>query len=760
MSTLPARFLAALIPARRITLQAEKRNSSVTLNALALCFVSAAVVTCGFTSVADAQTQPAVHPFVQPPVLVETEPASTPVLQLLRLPKLAATQGCQPEGSIRRDGNDVYVKLNLVRGKFTINNPDPDDPYGGEDPVELRSYGGCPSGPTVELLSGNAVHFDLINDLPVDDPTCRPRPPAGLQLPAGVGCFNSTNLHTHGLHVSPAGNGDNVLLDIVPHTDFPYEINIPSDHPAGTFWYHSHRHGATATQVASGATGVLIVRGTRPYQAPTADEPHPIADVDTILHDAQGTPVPEQLFLFQQIPYACFSNPPNPPLGGSDWLNIFTKKGLYNSASSTAPDGPKFAKWICPKPDGTNFATPGAVENFTLQIFSGQIWDTSGRFTTVNGVVEPTLTVKAGELQRWRFVHGGIHDTINVQIVRASGPANGANLIDTSALVGDRPEQSAKVQTLCVANASTLIPQFEIADDGLTRRHIEKIAAGADAGSNYLQPGYRSDILVAFPEDGDYCLLNQAAPVSQRVDPGTDSGGGSGPGIPQLLAYIHVRGGKAIEGDLQEYVQNFLYTNNPQLPAPVRDALRTGDLSPWAPFLELAPPTPGHVQAARFDINFPHFLVNDASYNPSVVNITRQVNTTDDWILTSVGSPHIYHIHVNPFEIMDVTHEGPGGQQVSIFDENGHCKAGGEPDPQGLANQYCTMWHTFRDTVFVENGYEVHTRTHYDRYIGEFVIHCHILDHEDAGMMLNIQIVPNLAAPDHGLGMGNMEHPH
>jgi len=384
MSTLPARFLAALIPAHRDTQQAVKRSSSVTLNALALCFVSAAVATCGFTSIADAQTQPAVHPFVQPPVLVETEPASTPALKLLRLPQLAATQGCRPEGSIRRDGNDVYVKLNLVRGKFTINNPDPDDPYGGEDPVELRSYGGCPSGPTVELLPGNAVHFDLINDLPVDDPTCSPHPPAGLKLPPGVGCFNSTNLHTHGLHVSPAGNGDNVLLDIVPHTDFPYEINLPSDHPAGTFWYHSHRHGATATQVASGATGVLIVRGTRPYRAPTADDPHPIADIDTILHDAHGTLVPEQLFLFQQIPYACFSNPPNVPVG-DDWLNIFTTKGLYNS-SSTAIDGPKYAKWICPKPNGTNFATPGAVENFTLQIFSSQIWDTSGRFTTVNGV--------------------------------------------------------------------------------------------------------------------------------------------------------------------------------------------------------------------------------------------------------------------------------------------------------------------------------------------------------------------------------------
>jgi FtsP/CotA-like multicopper oxidase with cupredoxin domain len=732
----------------------KKMRFSTQPKILAFCCISAALALPTRTIAAQAQTQPAVHQFVQPPVLVETEPASTPALQLLRLPRLAATQGCQPQGSIRRDGNDVYVKLNFVRGKFTINNPDPDDPYGGEDPVELRSYGGCPAGPTVELLPGNTVHFDLINDLDVVDSTCDPHPPAALNLPPGVGCFNSTNLHTHGLHVSPAGNGDNVLLNIVPHTDFPYEINLPSDHPAGTFWYHSHRHGATATQVASGATGVLIVRGTRPYRAPTADEPHPIADIDTILHDSQGALVPEQVFLFQQIPYACFSNPPNPPPGGGDWLNIFTTKGLYNS-SSTATDGPKYAKWICPKPDATNFATPGAVENFSLQIFSSQIWDTSGRFTTVNGVVEPTLTIKAGELQRWRFIHGGIHDTVNVQIVRASGPANNSNLIRNSALAGDRPEQRANVETLCAASASTLIPQFEIADDGLTRRHIEKIAAGADAGSNYLQPGYRSDILVVFPEDGDYCLLNQAAPPSQRVDPGK-GGGGAGPSIPQLLAYIHVRGGKAVEGDLQQYVQTFLYMNNPQLPAAVRNALHSGDLSPWAPFLELAPPTPGHVQAARFDIQFPKFLVNDASYNPSVVNITRQVNTTDDWILTAVDSPHIYHIHVNPFEVLDVTYPGPNGEQISIFDENGHCKADQKHDPQELANQYCTMWHAFRDTLFVENGYQVHVRTHYDRYIGEFVIHCHILDHEDAGMMLNIQIVPNLNSPDHGLGMGKM----
>jgi len=40
-----------------------------------------------------------------------------------------------------------------------------------------------------------------------------------------------------------------VLLSINPGVDFEYVYNLPPDHPAGTFWYHSHRHGSTALQV-------------------------------------------------------------------------------------------------------------------------------------------------------------------------------------------------------------------------------------------------------------------------------------------------------------------------------------------------------------------------------------------------------------------------------------------------------------------------------------------------------------------------------
>lgn len=696
-----------------------------------------------------ASAAPGPRAFEAPPTL----PGQDSVVRLEAV--ASATGGCQPQGSISRNGAIVSLELNFVLGRFFINNPDPTDPQkDGMDPVELRSYGGCPSGPAVFVKPGDTLRFDLINGLDKDDPSCLANPPSGLSLPSGVGCFNTTNLHTHGLHVSPAGNGDNVLLNIAPQTMFPYEINIPADHPAGTFWYHAHRHGSTAVQVASGASGALIIKGDRPYTPPSPQDPHPIADIDTVLHDAQGAPFKEQLFLFQQIAYACFANQPNQP--GGPWQQIYTTEGLYNvNSDATIANAP----WTCPLPTPGNPVSPGVVENFALQLDSPTIWDTNGRFTSINGVVQPTLTVPAGEIQRWRFVHSGIHDTINIQIVRATvGPKN---LIATSALSGNRQQQKADVLAACDATPATLIPQFEIALDGLTRTRMNTIHASEVGGvleSNYLQPGYRSDILVAFPSDGDYCLLNQAAPPAERVSNG--NGGGQGPSTPQLLAYIHVRGGQAVTGDLQAYVGKALYNANPQLPDAVRTGLRDGDLRPWAPFEMLQPPAVDDPeQQADFDINFPAFTINGKSYDPDVVNFTRQVNTTDDWLLTSQGEPHIFHIHVNPFQVIDVTTTDANGQQVSIYNPDGTCRPEiVSSDQQQLANQYCGMWHTFRDTIIVENNYQIRVRTRYDRYIGEYVLHCHILDHEDAGMMANIAIVPDLNAAGGGLGMSGMHH--
>ena len=99
--------------------------------------------------------------------------------------------------------------------------------------------------------------------------------------------------------LSPTGSTPHFREIKRPGVDFQYEYNIPPDHPAGTFWYHSHRHGSTALQVSSGMAGALIIRGTR---LPTLTRN---GDLDTLLEPTPAQRFPERILVFQQIQYAC-----------------------------------------------------------------------------------------------------------------------------------------------------------------------------------------------------------------------------------------------------------------------------------------------------------------------------------------------------------------------------------------------------------------------------------------------------------------------
>ena len=102
--------------------------------------------------------------------------------------------------------------------------------------ARMLAYNGSVPGPTLHLRPGDRMRVRLVNDL--DEPT---------------------NLHTHGLLVSPDDNGDNPFLSIGPGEVFDYDIELPDDHPPGVFWYHPHRHGLVADQVFGGLYGAIVV---------------------------------------------------------------------------------------------------------------------------------------------------------------------------------------------------------------------------------------------------------------------------------------------------------------------------------------------------------------------------------------------------------------------------------------------------------------------------------------------------------------------
>ena len=129
--------------------------------------------------------------------------------------------------------------------------------------VRLRCYNGRMIGPTLRIRPGNTLSILIRNELPVDLPAddCAHPAPGEINKPHG---WNCTNLHVHGLHVSPEGHSDNVFVEIRPDKSRPYKYQyaVPSDHVSGTFWYHPHKHGSVALQLTSGLAGALIVEGT------------------------------------------------------------------------------------------------------------------------------------------------------------------------------------------------------------------------------------------------------------------------------------------------------------------------------------------------------------------------------------------------------------------------------------------------------------------------------------------------------------------
>lgn len=104
--------------------------------------------------------------------------------------------------------------------------------------VRVLAYNGTMPGPTLRVRPGDRVTLRLRNDLGA-----------------------VTNLHTHGLVVSPEGNSDNVFLMIEPGASFDYDYRLGEDHPPGVFWYHPHHHGTVADQLFAGLYGAIIVEG-------------------------------------------------------------------------------------------------------------------------------------------------------------------------------------------------------------------------------------------------------------------------------------------------------------------------------------------------------------------------------------------------------------------------------------------------------------------------------------------------------------------
>ncbi len=436
-----------------------------------------------------------------------------------------------------------------------------------------RTYNGQVPGPTLRLRAGECLQLELVNQLP-------PNPESGPKAAEHnrPGRFNTTNLHTHGLHVSPAGNSDNVFLEIEPGESQSYQICLPDFHAPGTHWYHAHRHGSTAVQMVNGLHGALIVEDPAAQQIAVDEEKTWIVQ-EIIGEAAEGV-------------YSC--QPPRVPF-------------------------------------------------------------------TVNGVHQPTFSMRPGEIQRWRFL-----------------------------LAGGTQRAFMKLKLVHAATGE-LVPMELIAIDGITfYGKSPQQTRGWE-----MAPGNRSDFLVQLAA-GTYQVIKGA------LQEGDD----------QLLATVLVAGKPLPARPLPALPP---ITTRPAYLRPIIDQEigdrpeREFEFSVDSSSGGCREQSPGAVVASRF-------LINGKQYGEPGTLTRVRLGSAEQWRLINTShAEHPFHIHVNPFQVVD-------------------------PD---LPPEEWLWW----DTIAIPAALSLATvgqltiRQRFGTFTGKFVIHCHVLSHEDLGMMWDVEVV-------------------
>ena len=113
--------------------------------------------------------------------------------------------------------------------------------------ANLLTYNGTYPGPTIRVKRGDRLKIHFRNSLPPMDSNL-----LGYER-------EMTNLHTHGLHVSPAGESDNSMLEFTSGETFDYQFDLGLQRPGMLGFYLPGCPGSVAEQLWGGMAGALVV---------------------------------------------------------------------------------------------------------------------------------------------------------------------------------------------------------------------------------------------------------------------------------------------------------------------------------------------------------------------------------------------------------------------------------------------------------------------------------------------------------------------
>lgn len=157
-------------------------------------------------------------------------------------------------------------------------------------------------------------------------------------------CSNMSNLHFHGLHVSPNSPQDDVItMMTMPGESLNYVVDVPLDQAPGLYWYHTHPHGESYQQSLDGMSGAIVIEGISRYYPSVAQLPERIL----VLRDKVLDATPQAAVLRNQVEV------PKERCGraSGDPARLFTVNGLLRPEIPIAPGERQLWRIVNASPD-------------------------------------------------------------------------------------------------------------------------------------------------------------------------------------------------------------------------------------------------------------------------------------------------------------------------------------------------------------------------------------------------------------------------
>jgi FtsP/CotA-like multicopper oxidase with cupredoxin domain len=583
----------------------------------------------------------------------------------------------------------------------------------------------CYPAPTLNVQPGQKLIVHLENkllNLDIDDffdPAYTKKGQKIPQLPTAL--TNAPfNLHTHGLHVSPMGNSDNVLLMMPPGARNTYSFQIPADHAEGMYWYHGHLHTLTTLQTYMGLAGMLVIGkadGNLPAVAQNGLPVRNMAIQYNMVCDRQGgshqlnnptwpmwvntlkKPKAGELESGHYKPYLAPTNFPETKAGTqflSNWYAGNLSIDNNRSQFSVIPNNLMDFRGADGKHTPANPGLPDAQRDVQF---------------TVNGQFQPRLASRPGQTEIWNLAN--ISDMAYVR-VRLTETATGAH-----------------PKLVVVGQDGLPYPEVQVAGEVLT-----------------IPPATRFALAVTIPQQGELVLdMPPAQDLHQKY---------SKPGV----AYTSQGPGKPVRGRLgtltvdPKYISYFdgfflfptqvlLRASGSGEPVPSVAFAPGQKLGGRTPFFQSRGMKPdvkrnlvinggfldekASLQEAKAFI----YAFNGRAF-PHTPVLRPRLNTVEEWSFQNYNNDeHPIHIHVNDFQVTKWV-DPVAGERTEF-----------QPWSQDNANVPAPKMGP-REAVIAPG--ELTLRTRFEDFLGTYVMHCHRLNHEDNGLMATVNVIPSVSS--------------